>query len=210
MVFLLIFAEFFNDKAKVWHFYHDSVLSEEVEPKTVPELKKKLKVVLDEAIGQPTRRNVLKYMRLQKLLMDKSQHFAAAWEQTLIAHPELDPTIKMPTSYYGTLHAPEQQEKRGADQLKKHMKNYALFLVVDNGSTSAALKDVVEDMAHYRGYQVMIVNAQDQSHLLREFGIKRLPALLMVHLPTGKRSIITYSLISVDKIEERMVGNFQT
>lgn len=204
----LIFAHFFGNKAQGWHFYRDPVYAEPEKdpPKTILELKKQLQQVLDQAIWQPTPRNVLQYMKMQKILMDKSEQFANTWASALIMHPEFDSTIKNPTSYYGSLHTRASEEKKNAGQLKKHMKDYALFLVVDNDDMSAALTAVVQDMAKYRGYQIMIVNGRDQSHNLSQFGIKRLPVLLMIHVPTGKRFILTYGLIGADKIEERMVG----
>jgi hypothetical protein len=207
VIVFLLFAKFFDSKKEGWHFYCDPCNSNPAEypPKTIPELKKQLQAALDQAIWQPTPGHVLRYMKLQKMLMDKSEQFAAAWEQVIIMHPEFDPTIKNPTSYYGSLHAREVQEKKSAGQLKKHMKDYALFLVVGRDEMSAALTAVVQDMAKYRGYQIMIVNGQDQSDHLSQFGIKRLPALLMIHVPSGKRFILTYGLIGADKIEERMV-----
>jgi|GEM_PF-7113010 len=206
MLVFLLFAGFFDHKAKGWHFYCDPEITSDVDqPKTVPELKKQLQVALDEAIWEPTCRNVLRYIRLQKMLMGKSEKFATTWEHVLANHPDLDPTVKMPTSYYGTLHARETQEKKIADQLAKHMKDFTLFLVVKNDGMSKAMVDVVEDMAKYRGYQITVVNAENQSRLLQKFGIKRLPVLLMIHLDTGKRFVLTYGLISADKIEERMV-----
>lgn len=204
MIIALVSAEFFNGKEEGWHFYRDPIAEEE-KPKTIPELKKQLQFVLDQAIWQPTPRNVLRYMKMQKVLMDKSERFATMWERVLIAHPECDPNIKNPTSYYGSLHARDTQEKASAQQLKKHMKDYALFLVVSHDEMSAALTSVVQDLAKYRGYQIMIVNGQDQSHNIIQFGIKRLPVLLMIHVPTGKRFVLTYTLIGADKIEERMV-----
>lgn len=200
----LIFAHFFEAKEEGWHFYRDSLPAED-QPKTIPELKKQLQQVLDQAIWRPTPRNVLRYMKMQKMLMNKSQQFSNVWAQVLMTHPEFDPTIKNPTSYYGSLHARAAEEKKNAGQLGKNMKDYALFLVVGNDDMSTALTVVVQDMAKYRGYQIMIVNGQDQSGNLAQFGIKRLPALIMIHVPTGKRFILTYSLIGADKIEERMV-----
>ena len=210
MFLFLISAHFFGTKEEGWHFYHDSI-SEKEKPKTMAQLKKQLHVLLDEAIWNPTPRNVLRYMQLQKLLMDKSQQFSAAWERVLITHPELDPTVKNPTSYYGTLHARKTKEKINREQLKKRMHDYVLFLVVkDDDEMSEALTTVVQDMATYRGYHVTIVPGQGQSQRLVEFGIERLPALLMIHVPTGKRFVLTYGLIGADKIEERMIEVINT
>lgn len=203
LIFLL-FGNFFNVKEEGWHFYRDAAPVEDC-PQTMPALKKQLQVALDLAIWKPTPRNVLRYMKMQKMLMDKSECFATAWERVLITHPEFDPTVKNPTSYYGSLHARATEEKKSAGQLKKHMKDYALFLVVSDDEASAALMAVVQDMAQYRGYQIMIVNGREQSHNLTQFGIKRLPALLMIHVPTGERFIVTYTLIGADKIEARML-----
>ena len=204
MLIFFIFSKFFDAKEEGWHFYRDTLPVEEI-PKTLPELKKQLQEALDLAIWKPTPTNVLRYMKKQKMLMEKSEQFSNMWAQTLIAHPECDPTIKNPTSYYGSLQSRATEEKKNAVQLQKHMKDYALFLVVSKDEMSAALTAVVKDMAKYRGYQIMVVNGQEKSHNLVQFGIKRLPALLMIHVPTGKRFILTYTLIGADKIEERMV-----
>ncbi len=144
-------------------------------------------------------------MSLQKMLMDKSETFAKVWEQVLIENPDLDNTIETPVSYYGNLSARDTKEQNNKQLLKKHIREYTLFLVIDNTEMSKSLLAVVLDMARLRGYRVNIVNAENQLETTKIFSIKRLPVLLMVHNETGRIFILTYSLISADKIEERML-----
>lgn len=116
---MLILLLFFEAKKEVGHFYCDPVLPKEDQSKTISALEKQLQDVLDQAIWQPTPHNVLRYMKVQKILMDKSEQFANTWMTVLISHPEFDPTVKNPTSYYGSLHVRASEEKKSAGQLKK-------------------------------------------------------------------------------------------
>lgn len=209
MVMLCVFAHFFTTKDQGWHFYHDTIIAKEDKPKTMKELKEKAQALLDQAVFEPTPQNVRRYQRVQKHIMDKSQQFATVWTQNLLHAPDLDHTLHSPTSYYGALAKREEQQKQHDSALQKVAKDFGLVLLINDGYISLKLHGIVKTMASRRHCQLMVIDASMHPDLMAEWGVKRVPALLMFHIIHGHRYVVTYGLLAADKIEAQMITNMR-
>ena len=218
---LIVFAHFFNTKDEGWHFYHDHNQTKiknsttcpktEKEPQTLKELKGKVQTLLEEAVFHPTPQNILRYQRLQKKILDKSERFANIWAQMLIEEPDLDNTIDEPTSYYGNLAKKADQQQKHEQTMKYLSQTHGLILLIDSGSTAQKLRSVVEELAKHRQIPLVIINVDQNpeaiSQIASQFGVKRLPAILMQHRVKRSTKIIGYGLLAADILEERMCAS---
>ncbi len=223
-MFLVFFAfgktGFFQTKDEGWHFYHDEVPAAEEKkskPKNMVELRKQVQECLEAAVFTPTLTNIRRYQYMQKQVIERSQLFANRWAQSLIEDPELDHTVKVPASYYGTLAYKKRLQEKRNHIILAGKETYALFLFVGQGDdyASKALFDVVSRWAEYRGYILNVLTedshctlpqAVSDQGLATAWGIKRYPGLVLQHIASGRRGIITYGLLAGDAIEERMVS----
>ena len=185
MMFLMIFAHFFDTKDQGWHFYHDQnqhlIQKREQEPKTLKELKEKVQALLEEAVFHPTPQNVLRYQRLQKKILDKSELFANIWAAMLIEDPDLDNTIDAPTSYYGNIAKKAEQQTHHEVIMKNLSQTHGLILLIDSRATSQKLRSVVEELAIRRQIPLVVINTDQNPDIARQWEVKRIPAILLQH-----------------------------
>lgn len=211
---LCLLAHFFDTKNQGWHFYHDHHQGStqppktEEEPKTLKALKEKVQALLEEAVFHPTPQNILRYQRIQKQIMDKSELFANIWAEMLIQEPELDSSIDAPTSYYGNMARKTEQQQQHEQAMKHLSQTHGLILMIDSKLTSQKLRTVVEEFAAHRKIPFVVINVdQNQraaSQMAGEFGVKRLPAVILQHRTNRSTRIIGYGLLAADTLEERM------
>ena len=205
-----VWGDFFNTKDEGWHFYHDHRHTQKEhkrdKPKTMKELREQAQLFLETAVFNPTPQNVMRYQRLQKYIMEKSERFARVWTANLLSEPDLDNTVIAPTSYYGIVAKKENVEKQRQADLKIIAQNFALVLLVDETYLSQKLHTVVSAMAKTHKLPLMIVDVRTNPEEPKiKWGIKRIPALVMVSLKDGRPLIITYKLSSQDEMEAQMV-----
>lgn len=68
---------------------------------TAGEFRDLLDRVKEEAVYHPDSDKMLAYLRMQDYMKGKTMAFAYTWRDTLLQHPELDMTVKQPTSNFG-------------------------------------------------------------------------------------------------------------
>lgn len=219
LMILSLQAHFFDNKDEGWHFYHDRAILPAKENKTAPEtmprnspkslkeLKKQAKELLEEAVWNPTLQNIGRYQRLQKYIMEKSERFALLWNENLLREPDLDSTIDEPTSYYGLLAQKEDKVKRHNQAIQKIAETCALVLIINDTYLSQHLYKVVKNMSTEQKIPLVTIDARyDAESQKSQWQIKRIPALLMIERTTGTSSLITYSLQAQDALEKRMLA----
>lgn len=206
----LLFAHFFDTKDEGWHFYHDRNQTniqnskQEQEPKTLKELKEKTQTLLEEAVFHPTPQNILRYQRLQKKILDKSELFANIWTAMLIEEPDLDNTIDAPTSHYGNLAKKAEDQAQHEMIMKILSQTHGLILLIDSRSTSQKLRLVVEELSSHRQIPLVVINVDQNPEIASHWGVKRIPAILLQHRVKRSTKIIGYGLLAADTLEERM------
>lgn len=220
MMFIMVFAHFFNTKDEGWHFYHDpkfmpskkedktaSKQTPHNAPKSLKELRTKAEALLEEAVWNPTLQNIGRYQRLQKHIMEKSERFAQLWAENLLLEPDLDSTIDAPTSYYGILAQKEEAAHHKQKNIHKIAETYALVLLIDDAYLSKQLHTIVTSMATEHKIPLVTVDARyDSEHQKTQWKIKRIPALIIVERSSSTASVVTYGLQAQDALEKRMLA----
>lgn len=209
-------AHFFTTKNEGWHFYQErkQAPSEKPTPKTAPvvakskslkELKAQAQDWLEEAVENPTPDTIARYQRLQKEILERSERFAALWNENLLREPDLDTTIEHPTSYYGLLAQKEEYEQHQKRFWAQASQTIALVLLVNDTYLSRKLYTVVQTLAADRHLPWVVVDARfDPDAQKAHWGIKRLPALIMVDRTHGTTAVVAYSLQAQDELEHRL------
>jgi conjugal transfer pilus assembly protein TraF len=127
------FAEdYYGQHEKGWYWFDDptqkktSAKEEQKDNDPTEEINAdriKVKQALDKAILNPTSENLYQYKILQDQAVERSNQFATAWQKMLLAHPEVDYSLKHPTNNVAlqVYHENESKQKDVVlDQFAQH------------------------------------------------------------------------------------------
>ena len=93
-------------------------------------LQKTLEDLKRVAVMNPTDANLLAYMRFQRFVMDKSQHFAERWQRLVWTTPDLDYGLTgRPTNGMAVTAFDEQQRDRDAETVRTLATTHGLLFV---------------------------------------------------------------------------------
>lgn len=234
LVFLLCLpahAAFFDRKAEGWHWYEDpkkkkgtKEAPQEAAPKPEPkdhkalleDFKKEISRVKAQALMEPTYENIKAYMVIQKEMMDKASRFAGKWKEVLYTTPELDYTVKHPTSQ-AARHVYLDLEKQQMDKAIQGLsKTHGLFFFY-SGACAYCHKfaPIVKAFADKYGWEVLAIsidgaglpefpNFKPDNGTAQALGVKVLPSLVAVEPSTGQVIPLSYGFSTHDQIEDRI------
>lgn len=182
---------------------------------TVEDIRKKGEELFNRAILDPTPENVLAYMRFQKLILDRSKHFAEVWRTVLWENPELDETVKNPASTLGIQLAGEEKKKSIRDVIGKIREIGKLVFFFT--STCPYCKEegrLLKVFSENYGLGVMAVSLDGggleewKDYVLdngqaRNLGVSEVPALFLL-IPPDKVIRIGTGLLTYDELERRL------
>lgn len=216
---------FFDDKARGWHWYEE--VEEEVKeeefaanPNMTPteqieHLRKEAEKKLHQAIVSPTNKNLIAYMKAQKIIMDQGGKFADKWKTVLYQTPELDESLKFPSSNAARhLYIKLEGEKK-KKILQGLSKEYGLFFFFRGQCKYChAFAPHIQNFARKYNWDVMAIsldggklpqfpNARNDNGIALQLNIKHVPALIAVHPQTQEMIPLAYGMISESEIEER-------
>lgn len=93
-------------------------------------MQKRLEDLKRVAVMNPTDANLTAYMRYQRMVMDKSEHFAERWQRLVWAVPDLDYGLSgRPTNAMAINVFDEQQRERQAQTIKSLATTHGLIFV---------------------------------------------------------------------------------
>jgi conjugal transfer pilus assembly protein TraF len=224
-------AAFFDRKAEGWHWYEDpkkkkDKKEEQKEPKSMPqendpkallaEFKQEISRVKAKDLMDPTYENVHDYMVIQKEMMGKASLFATKWKEVLYTTPELDYTVKHPTSQVGR-HIYLDLEKQQMDKaIQELSKTHGLFFFYSGSCTYChKFAPIVKAFAQKYGWEVLPIsidgaglpefpNFKTDNGTAETLGVKVLPSLLAVEPSTGQIIPLSYGFSTHDQIEDRI------
>ncbi|MBL0942336.1 MAG: conjugal transfer protein TraF, partial [Alphaproteobacteria bacterium] len=180
---------FFEKKAEGWHWYEDKPTLQKLEssktlsPKPALSLetkapltpsdiletfKKEVQKKLHLALVAPTYKNVKAYQQIQKQMMDRSERFAQTWMEVVYTTPELDYTVKHPTSQAARHVYLDEERKDMTNLIKDLAKTHGLFFFFKaNCSYCHAFAPIVKSFARTYGWQVLAISLDGSQ--LKEF-----------------------------------------
>lgn len=208
---------FYQRKAEGWHWYEERSKKEEslTPSEQVEGIKGNLNQLLNQAILDPTEKNVILYRKAQEAWMERSHEFARMWEKMTILHPELDYTLKFPTQHTARLIFKEEESKKKDQVLKDLSKTYGLFYFFKGECRYCeAFGPIVKSFAEKYGWDILAVSmdgsksqtfpkAQSNNGIIETLKIEIFPTLMAVHPETGEMIPLSYGLTSLTDIENR-------
>jgi conjugal transfer pilus assembly protein TraF len=154
-------------------------------------------------------------MRFQKLILDRSKHFAEVWRGVLWENPELDETVKNPASTLGIQLASEERKRRMRDVIGKIREIGKLVFFFT--STCPYCKEegrLLKVFSENYGLGVMAVSLDGggleewKDYVLdngqaRNLGVSEVPALFLL-VPPDKVIRLGTGLLTYDELERRL------
>ena len=240
-------SSFFEDHARGWHWYEHIPLSKKPEKpvseaqvsktqKPKPEKaqpasqdpsiileqdKEKVKQQLAAALVNPTPQNLYAYMSLQKQTMERAHHFAQVWQEVVLRHPELDDTLKFPTTQTGRHIFYEQEKQQLFQDIQSLKDTHGLyFFFRENCPYCKAFAPIVKTFAEKYGWQVLSISLDDpldgessqefkdvvkDNGMAQKLGVTRVPALFVANPSQSMVLPIAHGLISEAEIEQRIL-----
>ena len=218
---------FYKEKARGWHWYEKKAVEEEIAQKEekavemtpteqVQSIRKEAEEKLHKAMIKPTQENVKTFIKAQKAIGDSSEKFSQVWMQVVYNNPELDPSIKNPTSEQALKIARAETSKKKKEQVQALSEEYGLiYFFKGNCQMCREFSNVVKSLSVKYEWDVMAIKTDDaddplfpdalpNNGIVEKFKITHVPTLLAVHPKTGKIIPLAYQYISESEITERI------
>lgn len=239
LLFLLLLtnsaqAQFLERKAEGWHFYEDKEKpqptedsispppeplskSKEEDPLQILEAyKKNLERLKAQAVLNPTFENVRTYMVAQKQMMGKAGVFAQKWLEVVYQTPQLDDTVRHPTSQLARhVYLDEKQAQMKQEVVKLSQTHGLFFFFHKSCPYCKGFAPIVKAFSQTYGWDVMAISMDGSSlpefpeavldnGVAQRLGVTSLPALLAVNPQTEQIVPLSYGLLSQDQILDRI------
>lgn len=138
-------------------------------------LRKYLPKYRERAIDTPSRRNVLAYMYLQRLTMDKSQRFAQAVQAAVKTTPFLDETTRRPISALGSRLADLRADRARKAVLQELSDRFGLWYFYSGARACAycaSQASILSDVHEIYGFHVTAISMDGAMPAMRFADIK--------------------------------------
>jgi conjugal transfer pilus assembly protein TraF len=182
----------------------------------IEELKQKFNDAERKALDNPTLENVIKAQKWQKIIMEKSQKFAAMWQLATLIDHSLTNANEPVNSLHKRLYQ-EATEQVNNNKLTNLAKDWGLILQVSNNCPYCqAFAPIAKQFASKYGFQLLFVsnNGTDfqniktskDTGLLQALNPENIVPILYLVDSSGKRIYpVARGIISEDKIIENIV-----
>ena len=169
------------------------------------------------ALDNPTIENVIKAQRWQKIIMEKSQKFAAMWQLASLIDHSLTNSNEPANSLHKRLYQ-ELLERNNSLKLQSLAKNWGLILQVsDNCPYSQAFLPIVQQFASKYKLQLLLVSHSGtkfqnittikDTGLLQKLNPENIvPVLYLVNSNGKKIYPVARGIISEDKLLENIMA----
>jgi conjugal transfer pilus assembly protein TraF len=215
---------FFDDHARGWYWYEKHPIDEDDQEEAQDPVAKMSAVrasvqrALDQAILNPTQKNVEQYKVLQDAVAARSALFSKVWQDTLLQHPELDYSIKHPITQIGRQVEVDTMNRQEAEAIQQLAKTSGLFFFYKSRCPYCrAFAPILKRFAENHGITLIAVTVdgialpefpdsvidQGQAQL---FGVKVSPALFTVNPYTHKAVPVGFGLMSEDDLQKRILA----
>ncbi|MEM4409839.1 MAG: conjugal transfer protein TraF [Candidatus Caldarchaeum sp.] len=182
---------------------------------TVEDIRKKGEELFNRAVLDPTPENVREYMAYQKLMLDRSQQFAEVWRSTLWENPQIDETVRHPTSSLGIQLATAEDKNSMREVITRlsqigeliffftstcpYCREESRLLKILEQNYSIGIMAVSLDGAGLPGWG----DYQVDRGQARNLGVTEVPALFLL-VPPDKVIRVSTGLVSYDELEKRL------
>lgn len=181
-------------------------------------LRDNLPKYLDRAVDDPSRSNVLAYMYLQRLAIDKSQRFADVVEGTVKTTPALDENTRRPLSGLGAELANQQAERNRNAVMAELSKRLGLWFFYSHECAYCdSQASILADLREIHGITVTAIAMDgspapaefkptlNDSGQARQLGITSPIAIVLVNPQNRQVVPISYGLLTRDQLTARIL-----
>ena len=185
-----------------------------------------LMMAKDEAVMSPTPQNIARYMAIQKWVENQSTRFTVNWMKTLLQYPQYNYELHHPTaSFINQVHNIHIDRAKAHLAKKLAKQDMLVFFYRGMNPLDQQYSKSVVPFAKQYGFKLMGASMDgyrigsikmniDGRGYYRAFGLKALPALVLLNPQTGKHTLISYGYYAEDdilnslyKVETNYKGN---
>lgn len=165
--------------------------------------------------------DITRYKQAQDMWVDKASAFTVGWERMLLAHPELNYSLRYPNQ--NRLAPVVQQERHAQEQAAIHKlaKRYSLILFYQGKNQSdQLLAPMIQQFAEANHWALLAVSVDgksasvfkntgrfDRGHIkANALGVRYFPALLLVDPKNSFHQVISYGFVSINELSERILN----
>lgn len=169
-----------------------------------------------QAILEPTPQNVKIYIELQNAIQAQASQFAQTWQTVLWANPELDHSLKNPTNQAARQIFNDQHRVEKVQAIEKWKQTHGLFYFFRSDCPYCqAFAPVLKQFEATYGINIIAIsldgqslpeypNARVDNGAAQRLGVSTVPALFAIEPSTQAIIPITYGLISMEDLTERL------
>lgn len=169
-----------------------------------------------QAVLDPTPENVKTYITLQNAIQQQALQFANTWQTVLWSNPELDVSLKKPTNQTARHVYLDQHQQDKAQAVQEWAKTQGLFYFFRSDCPYCQkFSPILKQFELTFGIQVVPIsldggtlpeypNAKPDNGAATRLGVTTVPAIYAVDPRTQNITPVSFGLISVDDLAERL------
>lgn len=216
-------------KREGWFWYRDPPITahRSVPPSSKPpheladfeSMQKRLEDLKRVAVMNPTDTNLTAYMRYQRMVMDKSEHFAKNWQRLVWSVPELDYGLTgRPTNAMAINVFDEQQQDRQAQTLKGLAATHGLiFMFRGDCPHCHRFAPILKRFEQDFGFTVLAISmdgraipeypdARPDNGMAARLNATAVPALYLIAPTTRQIVAVGFGVMSMTDLVERIAA----
>ena len=226
---------YFDLHEKGWHWYREVPGTKKDEPELnkenkesrssqqnpIDELKayqKKLEEAKAMAVMHPSKENIEKYQYLQYEALERANKFSSIWMENVYKNPELNYSLKSPTSQKARHVYLEEKEKEKIEKIMSLSQEYGLFYFFKKDCDFCeAFAPIVKQFSQKYNWEVLAISEFGETNELFErnvkdngladtWGVSTYPSLFAVNPKTGDVIPIANGMISIEEMEDRIMA----
>lgn len=168
------------------------------------------------AILEPTPENVKTYISLQNAIQQQALHFANTWQTVLWSNPELDVSLKKPTNQTARHVYLDQHQEEKAQAVQEWAQTQGLFYFFRSDCPYCQkFSPILKQFELTFGVHVVPISldggtlpeypdAKTDNGAATRLGVTTVPAVYAVDPRTQQITPVSFGLISVDDLAERL------
>ena len=224
---------FYHEQQQGWHWYDNPVKEKTIEQqsqrseppinsppyKSIEELnalKQTVENAKAQAVLEPTPKNVKTYIELQNEVQQKASEFARIWQTVLWSNPTLDVSLQKPTNQLARQVYADEHQTDKALAIQQLAQDYGFFYFFRSDCPYCqAFSPILKQFEALYNINIMAISldgkavpeyptAKMDNGAGQKLGVNTVPALFAVSPQNQSVIPITFGLISVDELAERL------
>lgn len=211
-----------------WAWYHDfrkqktqpePFKNQPVDPIQILKIEKEnLERSLAKAMLEPTKKNILVYMQLQKKWVDQATFFSQLWKINILEHPEF--ASMTPTTQYGVQVRKEVDNNERKKLIRSIARNTKLlFFYEGKNPFSRAFSNAVSEFSKQYNWEVKAVSIDgfvlnnfpyslQDAQIAEEMKVDIFPSLFIMEETNLKAIPVAFGMSTISQIEENISIQF--